>query len=49
MDPKVQCYVIAGVVTLVALIGLLVWSADTVEPIEYGIKYNTLSKDIDMD
>lgn len=36
-------------VTLVVLIGLLVWSADTVEPIEYGIKYNTLSKNINSD
>ena len=26
---------------------LLVWSADTVEPIENGVKYNNLSKNID--
>ena len=44
-----KCYIITGVVALVVIIGLLVWSADTVEPIEYGIKYNTLSKNIDAD
>lgn len=27
--------------------GVLIWTAGTVEPIEYGLKYNTISKMID--
>ena len=44
---KTQCYTCCGITVLVVMIGLLIWSADTVEPIEYGLKYNTLSKNID--
>lgn len=40
-------YVTDGIVAFVALMGVLIWTAGTVEPIEYGLKYNTISKMID--
>jgi hypothetical protein len=37
-----------SVVTLIAVsIGILAYCAGTVEPISYGLKYNTLSKNVD--
>ena len=40
MDAKIKCYGITAAVVLGLVIIMLVWSADTVEPIEYGVKYN---------
>ena len=40
MDNKIKCYGITAGVVLVVLVVLLVWSTDTVEPIEYAVKYN---------
>lgn len=37
----------AFVVLVVLSIGILAWCAGTVEPIQYGLKYNTISKNID--
>ena len=47
MDNKIKCYGIVGGVVLVVLVVLMIWSIDTVEPIEYGVKYNNLSRNID--
>ncbi len=46
-NPKCACITISSLVLLLISIVILIYSADTVEPIEYGIKYNTLSKKID--
>ena len=45
--PKAACSACLGVVAIVLIIGGLAWSAGTVEPIQYGLKYNTLSKSVD--
>jgi hypothetical protein len=46
-NPKLACYIITGIVSIVVLIGGLAWSTGTVEPIEYAVKYNSISKSID--
>lgn len=46
-NPKVACYACTAIVLLVIIIGGAAWSVGTVEPIEYGIKYNSISKNID--
>lgn len=48
-NPKTACYACTAIVLLVVVIGGAAWSVGTVEPIEYGIKYNSLSKNIDED
>lgn len=46
-NPKLACYIISGIVSIALIIGGIAWSAGTVEPIQYGIKYNSISKSID--
>lgn len=46
-NPKMAMYICAGIVGIIVIIGGIVWSTDTVEPIEYGIKYNKMSRSID--
>jgi hypothetical protein len=43
--PAIICCSVVVVIGLT--IGILAWCASTVEPIAYGLKYNTLSKNID--
>jgi len=47
MANKVVCGVCTGVVLLVLGIIVLAFSAGTVEPIAYGIKYNKFSKNVE--
>ncbi len=44
---KVACIGITTLVAIGLVIAGMVWSAGTVEPIEYGLKYNTISKSVD--
>jgi hypothetical protein len=46
-NPKALCGCISGVVAIVVVIVALAFCAGTVEPIQYGLKYNTISKNID--
>ena len=46
-NPKLICGLVTSVVALALTIGLIVWSAGTVEPIQFALKYNTLSKTVD--
>ena len=48
-NPKAACGCCTAVVALVLAIIGLAFCAGTVEPIQYGLKYNTLSKNIDLD
>jgi hypothetical protein len=45
--PKAAISTCLGIVAIVLIIGGLAWSAGTVEPIQYGLKYNTISKSVD--
>ena len=38
------CILITAIIAIILLILLLIWSIDTVEPVEYGLKYNTVSR-----
>lgn len=46
-NPKIAVYIVMTIVGLVVIIGGIAWSAGTVEPIQYGLKYNSISKSID--
>ena len=46
-NPKAACGCCATVAALVIAIAVLVFCAGTVEPIEYGLVFSTLSKNID--
>ena len=46
-NPKMACYLITGIISVALIIGGIAWSAGTVEPIQYGLKYNSISKSID--
>ena len=46
-NPKAACGCCATVAAIVIAIAGLAYCAGTVEPIQYGLKYNTLSKNID--
>lgn len=46
-NPKVACYIITAIVSIAVLVGGIAWSAGTVEPIQYGLKYNSISKSVD--
>jgi hypothetical protein len=46
-NKKVACGCCAAVTLIIVSIGVLAYCAGTVEPIDYGLKYNTLSKNID--
>jgi hypothetical protein len=46
-NPKAFCYIITTIVGLAIIVAGMVWSAGTVEPIEYGLKYNKFSKTVD--
>ena len=46
-NPKALCGCCCVVASLIVGIIGLVWCAGTVEPIQYGLKYNTISKNID--
>jgi hypothetical protein len=46
-NPKAGCYIVSAVVALLVIIGGIAMSAGTVEPIEYGLKYNKISKSVD--
>lgn len=48
MDNKVKCGCCLAVSVIVIGIVTLAFCAATVEPISYGLKYNTLSKNIDL-
>ena len=47
MDNKTKCGCICAVAVIVIGIITIAFCAATVEPIQYGLKYNTLSKNID--
>ena len=46
-NPKACCGIVTGVVAIVLIIGAVAYCAGTIEPIAYGLKYNTISKNID--
>ena len=46
-NPKLACYIITGIVSIALVVGGVAWSAGTVEPIEFGLKYNSISKSVD--
>ena len=46
-NPKAACYIITGIVALAIVVAGLIWSAGTIEPIEYGLKYNKITKTVD--
>ena len=46
-NPKAMVTCCCSLVTIVVGIIGLAWCAGTVEPIQYGLKYNTISKNID--
>ena len=46
-DGRAGCICCCTVTVIVALIGIVAFCAGTVEPIAYGLKYNTVSKNID--
>lgn len=43
-NKKACCILISAVVVVVLIFIGLVWSIDTVEPIEYGLIYNSITK-----
>jgi len=40
---------VGGGCCVIIVIVLIVWAFDTVEPIEWGLKYNTITKSVDPD
>lgn len=46
-NPKVAIYIVSAIVGIAVIIGGIAWSAGTVEPVEFGLKYNSISKSID--
>ena len=46
-NPKAACGCCCTVVLLVLAVAGIAYCAGTVEPIAYGLKYNTLSKNVD--
>jgi hypothetical protein len=49
LDPKVAVGLCCTVTTLIVAVAIIAFGAGTVEPIAYGLKYNSLSKNIDSD
>jgi len=47
-NPKLVVWGCVTFIVIVLSIAIVIWSAGTVEPIEYAIVYNSLSKAIDM-
>jgi hypothetical protein len=45
--PKAACGACTGIIAFVLLVAGLAWAAGTVEPNEYALKYNTISKSVD--
>lgn len=46
-NPKLACGCISTVVLVIVGLVILLFSAGTVEPIAYGIKYNKFSKNVE--
>lgn len=47
--PKLLCAVGCGVCALLVILIVILISVGTVEPIEYGIKYNSITKTVNTD
>ena len=45
--PKAACAVCTGITAFILLIVGLAWSVGTIEPNEYGLKYNSISRTFD--
>lgn len=46
-NPKLICIIITSLVGIAITIGMMVWAVGTVEPIEFGLKYNSITKTVD--
>ena len=46
-NPKAACGCCCSILSIVLVVAGIAYCASTVEPIAYGLKYNTLSKNID--
>jgi hypothetical protein len=48
-NPKIICAIVCGIISLIVILVLVLVSIGTVEPIEYGIVYNSITKKVDIE